>query len=124
MMRFFGFGAPAAKPEPTELIIPNETTLIAALLNVYENPAVTTTAAMHRDVSALHPTWKVTLKRVRKLLCKVVAQHDKEEALVACGEQEVEGFCVITAPGIAAPAAGSQAASVSALWTRRRRGLS
>ena len=124
MMRFFNFGAPAAKPEPEEHVIPEESALIEAMLTVYHNPAITTTAAMHLDVSTRHPTWTVTLKRVRKLLCNVVAQHDEEEAWVACGEQEVEGFCVITAPGIAAPAAGSQAASVSALWNRRRRGLS
>jgi hypothetical protein len=112
MMHFLGFVAPAAKPEPAELIIPNETTLIAALLNAYENPAVATTAAMHLDVSARHPTWKVTLKRVRKLLHKVAAQHD-EEAWVACGE--VEDWCVITAPSVV-----SNAASVSALWAARR----
>jgi hypothetical protein len=121
-MPFFGFGAPAGTPE--EQLIPEEPALLQALRTAYCNPAITTTKVMHLDVSARHPTWTVTLKRVRKLLCNVVAQHDEEEAWVACGEQEVEGFCVITAPGIAAPAAGSKVAYVSALWAARRRGLS
>ena len=126
-MPFFGFGAPAGAPE--EQVIPEEAVLLQALRTAYRNPAITTTKAMHLDVSARHPNWTVNLKRVRKLLCKVVAQHENEEAGGACGEDEVEDWCVITAPGIAAPgiaapAAGSKAASVSALWAARRRGRS
>ena len=129
MMRFFGFGAPAPEPEPEGQVIPEEAALLQALRTAYRNPAITTTKAMHLDVSACHPTWTVNLKRVRKLLCKVVAQHENEEAGDDCGEAEVEDWCVITAPGItapgiAAPAAGSKAASVSALWAARRRGCS
>ena len=120
MMHFLGFGAPAAKPEPEDHVIPPESALIDALLTAYRNPAIMTTEAMQLEVSARHPTWTVSLKRVRKLLCKVVAQHDAE-AWVACGEDEVEDWCVITAPRIAAPGiAVSKAASVSALWAARR----
>jgi hypothetical protein len=122
MMQFLGFGAPAAAPEPEEQVIPEEAALLQALRTAYNNPAITTTKAMHLDVSARHPTWTVTLKRVRKLLCKVVAQHENEEAGDECGEDEVEDWCVITTPGIAAPAAVSKAASVSELWAARRRG--
>ena len=131
-MPFFGFGAPAGAPE--EQVIPEEAVLLQALRTAYRNPALTTTKAMHLDVSARHPNWTVNLKRVRKLLCKVVAQHENGEAGDDCGEVEVEDWCVITAPGIAAPgiaapgiaapAAGSKAASVSALWAARRRGCS
>ena len=134
MMRFFGFGAPAPEPEPEGRVIPEEAALLQALRTAYCNPAITTTKAMHLDVSARHPNWTVNLKRVRKLLCKVVAQHENGEAGDDCGEAEVEDWCVITAPGIAAPgiaapgiaapAAGSKAASVSALWAARRRGRS
>jgi hypothetical protein len=115
-MHFLSFLAPAVKPEPAALIIPDENTLIAALLNVYENPAVTTTAAMHLDVLERNPKWIVSVKRVRRLLPAVAAQHD-QEARVACGEDEVGDWCVITAPGTAAPAAGSKAASV---WAARQ----
>jgi hypothetical protein len=114
MMHFLGFGAPAAKPEPEEHVIPKESMLIQALLTAYRNPAIMTTEAMQLDVSARHPTWTVTVKRVRKLLCKVVAQHDAE-ALVACGEDEVEDWCVIRAPVVV-----PEAASVSAIWAARR----
>jgi hypothetical protein len=124
MMQFLGFGAPAAAPEPEEQVIPEEAALLQALRTAYNNPAITTTKAMHLDVSARHPTWTVTLKRVRKLLCEVVAQHENEEAGEECGEAEVEDWCVITTPGIAAPAAVSKAASVSELWAARRRGRS
>ena len=124
MLHFLGFAAPAAAPGPEEHVIPEEPALLQALRTAYRNPAITTTKAMHLDVSARHPNWTVNLKRVRKLLCKVVAQHENEEAGGACGEDEVEDWCVITAPGIAAPAAVSKAASVSALWAARRGGRS
>ena len=129
MMRFFGFGAPAPEPESEGQVIPEEEALLQALRTAYRNPAITTTKALHLDVSARHPKWTVNLKRVRKLLCQVVAQHEHEEAGDDCGEAEVGDWCVITAPGIAAPgiaapAAGSKAASVSALWAARRRGRS
>ena len=113
MMSFLGFKAPAVAPALLEQLIPEESALIQALRTAYRNPAIATTKAMHLDVAARHPTWTVTLKRVRKLLCKVVAQHDAEEAAGGgCGEDEVGDWCVITAPGTAAPAAGSKAASV------------
>jgi hypothetical protein len=105
-------------------VIPEEPALLQALRTAYRNPAITTTKAMHLDVSARHPNWTVNLKRVRKLLCKVVAQHENEEAGDGCDEDEVEGWCVVTTPGIAAPAAVSKAASVSELWAARRRGRS
>ena len=115
MMQFLGFGAAAAKPEPEEYVIPSESALIEALLTAYRNPAIMTTEAMQLEVSARHPTWTVSLKRVRKLLCKVVAQHDAD-AWVACGEDEVEDWCVIRAPVVV-----QKAASVSALWAARLR---
>jgi DNA-binding helix-hairpin-helix protein with protein kinase domain len=118
MMNFLGLKAPAVAPA---LLIPEESALIQALRTAYRNPAITTTKAMHLDVSARHPNWTVNLKRIRKLLCKVVAQHEHEQTGGDCGEAEVEDWCVITAPGIAAPAAVSKAASVSALWAARRR---
>ena len=118
MLHFFGFGAPAAAPEPEEQVIPEEAALLQALRTAYRDPAITTTKALHLDVSARHPKWTVNLKRVRKLLCQVVAQHEHEEAGDDCGEAEVGDWCVITAPGTAAPAAGSKA--VSALWAARR----
>lgn len=114
MMQFLGFGAAAAKPETEEYVIPSESALIEALLTAYHNPAIMTTEAMQLEVSARHPTWTVSLKRVRKLLCKVVTQHDAE-AWVACGEDEVEDWCVIRAPVVVA-----KAESVSALWAARR----
>ena len=77
-MSFLGFKAPAVAPE--ERLIPDESALIQALRTAYRNPAIATTKAMHLDVAARHPTWTVTLKRVRKLLCKVIAEHDAEEA--------------------------------------------
>ena len=113
-MHFLSFLAPAVKPEPAALIIPDENTLIAALLNVYENPAVTTTAAMHLDVLERNPKWIVSVKRVRRLLPAVAAQHD-QEARVVCGEDEVEDWCVIRVAAVV-----SKAASVSALWAARR----
>ena len=113
MMQFLGFGAAAAKPEPEEYVIPSESALIEALLTAYRNPAITSTAALHLDVSARHPAWRVTPRRVRKLLCKVAAQHDAE-TWVACGEDEVEDWCVIRAPVVV-----HKAASVSALWAAR-----
>jgi hypothetical protein len=57
MMNFLGFGAPAAAPEPEE--IPEEAALLQALWTAYRNSAITTTKAMHLDVSARHPTWTV-----------------------------------------------------------------
>ena len=124
MLHFLGFAAPAAAPGPEEHVIPEEPALLQALRTAYRNPAITTTKAMHLDVSARHPNWTVNLKRVRKLLCKVVAQHENEEVGDGCDEDEVEGWCVVTTPGIAAPAAVSKAASVSELWAARRRGRS
>ena len=124
MLHFLGFAAPAAASGPEEHVIPEEPGLLQALRTAYRNPAITTTKAMHLDVSARHPNWTVNLKRVRKLLCKVVAQHENEEAGDGCDEDEVEGWCVVTTPGIAAPAAVSKAASVSELWAARRRGRS
>jgi hypothetical protein len=114
MLHFFGFVAPAAAPEPEEQVIPEEAALLQALRTAYRNPAITTTKAMHLDVSARHPKWTVNLRRVRRLLPTVAAQHNEEE-WVACGEDEVEDWCVIRVP-----AAGSKAASVSALWAARR----
>ena len=114
MLHFLGFGAPATKPEPEEHEIPKESALIQALLTAYRNPAIMTTKSMQLEVSARHPTWTVTLKRVRKLKCKVVAQHEAE-TWVACAEDEVEDWCVIRAPVVV-----QKAASVSALWAARR----
>ncbi len=114
MMHFLVFGAPAAKPKPEGHVIPKESALIQALLTAYRNPAITSTSAMHADVSARYPHWTVTLKRVRKLVCQVAAKHD-QEARVACGEDEVEDWCVIRAPVVV-----PEAASVSAIWAARR----
>jgi hypothetical protein len=61
MMHFLGFGAPAAKPEPEDHVIPPESALIDALLTAYRNPAIMTTEAMQLEVSARHPTWTVSL---------------------------------------------------------------
>lgn len=46
-MLFFGFGAPAAAPEPEEKVIPGEEELLQALRIAYRNPNITTTKAMH-----------------------------------------------------------------------------
>jgi hypothetical protein len=46
-MLFFGFGAPAAAPEPEEKVIPEEEELLQALRTAYRNPNITTTKAMH-----------------------------------------------------------------------------
>ena len=95
--------------------------------------SLTQLPCMHQDVSARHPNWTVNLKRVRKLLCKVVSLPEVEQADDATSatrntwtEEEVEDWCVITTPDIAAPAAVSKAAStkVSELWAARRRGRS
>lgn len=130
-MRLFGFGAsPEKEPEPAGRVIPDEADLLKSMLSAYRNPAITSTAAMHLDVSARHPTWTVTPRRVRKLLCKVAAQHDAEtsEHSFACGEQVVDDWCVITAPpargasGALAPTvAVSKRTSVSEVWAARRR---
>ena len=93
-MRFFRSGASPEKPEPAgrvipDPVIPDEADLIKSMLSAYRNPAITSTAALHLDVSARHPAWRVTPRRVRKLLCKVAAQHDAE-TWVACGEDGVE----------------------------------
>lgn len=115
----FGFGAPAAAPGRGEHVVPEEEALLQALRTAFRNPAITTTKAMHLEVSARHPNWTVNLKRVRKLLCKVAAEHENEEAGAGCREDE--DWCVVATPGFAAPAA---AASVSELWAARRRGRS
>ena len=95
--------------------------------------SLTQLPCMHQDVSARHPNWTVNLKRVRKLLCKVVSLPEVEQADDATSatrntwtEEEVEDWCVITTPDIAAPAAVPKAASakVSELWAARRRGRS
>ena len=124
-MRFFRSAASPEKPEPAgrvipdpvipDPVIPDEADLIKSMLSAYRNPAITSTAALHLDVSARHPAWRVTPRRVRKLLCKVAAQHDAE-TWVACGEDEVEDWCVIRAPVVV-----QKAASVSALWAARLR---
>lgn len=114
MMHFLGFRAAVAKPEPEEYVIPSESALIEALLEAYRNPAIMTTEDMQLKVLACHPTWTVSLKRVRKLLCKVAAQYD-EEAWLTCGEDEVDDWCVIRAP-----VAIAKTESVSALWAARR----
>ena len=137
-MRFFRSGASPEKPEPAgrvipDPVIPDEADLIKSMLSAYRNPAITSTAALHLDVSARHPAWRVTPRRVRKLLCKVAAQHDAEtsEHSFACGEQVVDDWCVITAPpargaarasGALAPAvAVSKGTSVSEVWAARQR---
>lgn len=118
---FFGFKAPAAAPERESVlqsVVPDDAALLQALRTAYRNPAIASTQALREDVLARHPQWKVNLKRVRKLLGRVAAQHDAEHPRSedSCGEEE--GWCVVHAPRAAAPAA----ASVYELWAARRRG--
>lgn len=118
---FFGFKAPAAAPERESVlqsVVPDETALLQALRTAYRNPTIASTQAMHEDVVARHPQWTVNLRRVRRLLGRVVAQHEAQESRGEDSCDEEEGWCVIRTPRTAAPAA----VSVSELWAGRRRG--
>jgi len=112
-MHFMGFKAAVAKPDVREYVIPSESALFEALLEAYRNPAIMSTEDMQLKVLERNPTWTVSLKRVRKLLCNVAAHHDAE-AGVTCGEDEVDDWCVIRAP-----VAAAKAKSVSALWAAK-----
>jgi hypothetical protein len=104
-MLFFGRRAPAAAPES---VVPDDAALLQEMCISYSNPGIESTEAMHSDVLARKRHWRVSLKRVRKLLCKVVNLHEQG----ACAELEVGEWCLVTAPA---------ATSVAEIWPQRSR---
>ena len=86
-----------------------------------------TNIVQSQAVLSAHPTWTVNIKRVRRLLCKVVSTPENKLADAASRhdaliEEEIEDWCLITKPDVAAQASVPKTAVMSSRRSDSRRG--